>query len=251
MSDTPDTASTPNIQLYTLGGAFGMRNVSPFCLKAEMLLTHLELPFELHEEPDPRKAPKGKLPFAVINGETLADSEIIVQRIDRLTGGKVFGAVPPKEAAYGLGLTRLAEEHLYWIMVASRWLDDNWFPNVVRDFFHIAPALVRPLAAGLARRQVKKTYDLQGLGRHSRAEEIAFARRDFEALQHAVTGNELLFGSTPTVYDFAIAAVLTGIYDATPDTWLTPIAREYEGLEAYIRRVEAVVGVEARGNGSA
>ena len=36
------------LTLVTLPPAFGMRNVSPFCLKAEMLLTALELPFDLH-----------------------------------------------------------------------------------------------------------------------------------------------------------------------------------------------------------
>ena len=35
------------LQLVTLPPAFGMRNVSPFCLKTEMLLVALELPFEM------------------------------------------------------------------------------------------------------------------------------------------------------------------------------------------------------------
>ena len=35
------------LTLVTLPPAFGIRNVSPFCLKAEMLLTALGLPFDL------------------------------------------------------------------------------------------------------------------------------------------------------------------------------------------------------------
>ena len=46
------------LELVTLPPAFGLRNVSPFCLKAEMLLTSLDLPFKLSEEADPRKAPR-------------------------------------------------------------------------------------------------------------------------------------------------------------------------------------------------
>ncbi len=60
------------LELVVLPAAFGMRNVSPFCLKAEMLLTSLELPFTLSEEGDPRKAPKGKLPYLIVDGERLA-----------------------------------------------------------------------------------------------------------------------------------------------------------------------------------
>lgn len=52
----------PNITRYTLGDAFGMRNVSPFCLKLEMLFSHMGLDFNMVVQPDPRKAPKVKLP---------------------------------------------------------------------------------------------------------------------------------------------------------------------------------------------
>ncbi len=62
----------PTIELYTLGGAFGMRSISPFCLKLEMLLAHLELDYSLVIEPDPRTAPKGKMPWARINGQIIA-----------------------------------------------------------------------------------------------------------------------------------------------------------------------------------
>jgi len=238
--------ASPNITLYTLGGAFGKRNVSPFCLKLEMLLTALQVPFEMAVQPDPRKAPKGKLPYAVIDGETIADSELIMNKLDEMTQGRVFGSVEAAARAKGFALTRLAEEHLYWIMVASRWLDDDWFPNVVEGFFHIAPGIVRPLIANMARRQVRRTYDLQGLGRHSHAEQVAFARRDLQTLQDAVTSEGFLCGAAPNVFDFAVASIMTGVYDNRPKTWLTPIAEEYAALHAYTVRVQEHVGVYAR-----
>ena len=61
------------LQLVTLPAAFGMRNVSPFCLKVEMLLTSLGLPFDMSEETDPRKAPKGKLPYLLADGQLPSD----------------------------------------------------------------------------------------------------------------------------------------------------------------------------------
>ena len=236
----------PDITLYTLGGAFGMRSVSPFCLKIEMLLAHLGIEYQLIEEPDPRKAPKGKMPYAIINGQTIADSELILARIDELTQGRVFGQLEPKHRAQGLAYTRLAEEHLYWILVASRWLDDKWWPNIVDGFFGIAPAIVRPLVAGGARRQMAKTYDLQGLGRHTHAEQVSFARRDLQALQDAAGTEDFLFGDTPSVHDIAIAAFLSGLYDNDPATWMTELAREYPELQAYADRVQAHVGVYGR-----
>ncbi len=102
--------------LVTLPPAFGMRNVSPFCLKAELLLKSLDLPFDLATEKDPRKAPKGKLPYLIVDGESIADSELIVEHLDQATGGKVYAGLDATQRAFGVALTRLAEDHLYWLI---------------------------------------------------------------------------------------------------------------------------------------
>ncbi len=232
--------------LVTLGGAFDMRNVSPFCLKIEMLMQSLGLKFDLAEQPDPRKAPKGKLPYLEVDGKTLPDSELITEYLNEITHGAVYAGLTSQQQAYGVALARLAEDHLYWLMVASRWLDDSWWPNVVDGFFHIAPAIIRPLVAGAARRQVRQTYDLQGLGRHSISEQRGFAERDLQALQDAVAEQDFLFSDTPNIFDFTVAGVMSGIYDNRPPTWLTEMAQKYSKLQAYTERVQAYTGIYGR-----
>ena len=238
--------SRPVIELYTLGGAFGMRSVSPFCLKLEMLLAHLDLDYSLVIEPDPRKAPKGKMPWAKIDGEVFADSEIIIEVIDRRTDGLVYADLTPQECAYGLGLVRLAEEHLYWLMAAARWLDDDWWPNVKRDFMKIIPAFIRTPVSSLIRRRMKQTVMLQGLGAHTLEEQLGFARRDLAALQDAVSESQFLFGEKVSVFDMGIAAIMAGIYDNQPATRLTYIANEFSVLKAYTERVQSSLGVYGR-----
>ena len=233
------------IKLFTLGGAFGMNSVSPFCFKLELLLKHLDLPHETIVEPDPRKAPKGKLPFIEINGAVFADSDIIARQLDDATDGGVFSKLTAEQRANGLAMTRMAEEHLYWIMVASRWLDDAWWPNVVDGFFSIAPAPLRPLISTLARRQVRKTYDLQGLGRHTQEEQRAFVRSDLQALQDAVGNKPFLLGASVSYFDFAVTSILVGIYDNRPKTWMTAIAEDYGELQRYVQRVQSEVGLFA------
>ena len=236
------------LELVTLPPAFGMRNVSPFCLKAELLLSALDLPFRHSEEADPRKAPKGKLPFLITDQGTIADSELIVTYLDDVTQGRVYEGLSPEQKAQGFALTRLAEDHLYWIMVASRWLDDAWWPNIIDGFFHIAPKPVRPLVAGLARRQVRQTYHLHGLGRHSLEEQRSFAMRDLQALEDAVPESGFLYSEAPGVFDFTVAAMMAGIYDNQPATWLTVLAQDYRGLHAYTERVQAHMGIYGREN---
>jgi len=234
------------LELVVLPPAFGLRNVSPFCLKTEMLLKSLDLPFSISELADPRKAPKGKLPFLNADGRQIADSELIVEYLNDVTQGGVYAGLSQEEKARGTALSRLAEDHLYWIGVASRWLDEAWWPNVVDNFFGFLPKLVRPVVAGMARRQVRQTYHLQGLGRHTLEEQRGFAARDLEALQAAVPDEGFLFGESPNVYDFTVAGMMAGFYDNEPPTWLTELARDYEKLQDYTERVQSAIGVHAR-----
>lgn len=234
------------IKLCTFPETFGLRNVSPFCLKVEMALTHLGLDYEIIEESDPRKSPKGKLPYIIMNGETIADSELILERLDQAHGGALFGQLSDEEYARGYAFTRLIEDHLYWLVVASRWLDDAWFPNVVAGFFGNLPGLIRPIASKIARKQVLKTLDLHGLGRHNLDEQADFARRDLRALGRALKSHPFIAGERLTAFDFAVAGLLSGMYDQKPETWINPIADEFPELREYAERVQEAVGVFAR-----
>jgi glutathione S-transferase len=235
-----------NLKLVTLPPAFGMRNVSPFCLKVEMLLTALGLPFELGEEGDPRKVPKGKLPFLLADGKQIADSELIALYLDEITEGGVLGSYSPTQMGEGTAIARLVEDHLYWILVASRWLDDAWWPNVVDGFFASFPGLVRPLISGFARRQVRQTYHLQGLGRHSLQEQRGFAQRDLQALAAAVEHSSTLDANSPRYFDFTLAGFLAGLYDQQPPTWVNELADGFPQLKEYTEQVQQSVGVWGR-----
>ncbi|RMD85098.1 MAG: glutathione S-transferase family protein [Candidatus Dadabacteria bacterium] len=246
MSNGKASPQVPPLTLVTLGSAFGLRNVSPFCLKSEMLLTSLGLAFETRVEPDPRKAPKGKLPFLLAGDKTIADSELITEFLNEITQGRVYAGLSDRDRAVGVALSRLVEDHLYWLFVASRWLDDEWFPNVVTGFFHIAPRPIRPLVARAARRQVRQTLYLQGLGRHTAAEQRGFLERDLEALENVVPDDAFLFAEAPCIYDFTVAGMMAGIYDNRPATWATEVATRYRRLRDYTERVQEAVGVFAR-----
>ncbi len=235
------------IQLYTLPSAFGLRNPSPFCLKVEMALTTLGLDFEIKTEPNPRKAPKGKMPW-IVDGGIVPDSELILEYLDRKTDGALFAGLTPQEKAVGTAFTRLAEDHLYWTGVASRWLDDEWFPVVKRDFFEsFLPRPLSGIVAALARRDVRRTYHLHGLGRHTLEEQAGFARRDLEAIAAQTSTAGYIAGARRTPYDFAVASMLAGFLDNRPATWLTRLAEDVPGVRDYAEKIQAETQVYCRG----
>lgn len=234
------------ITLVTFPPAFGLRNVSPFCLKVEMALTHLGLPFEIRLQGDPRKAPKGKLPYIEDEGQVIPDSEIILEHLDRKTGGRLYDGIGPEDRALGVAATRLGDDHLYWLMVASRWLDDSWWPEIKKGFMGAFPAPLRGLIGAVARSTVRKTYDLHGLGRHTLEEQKGFAARDLDALDGLVGARPFLLGNEISVYDFGVASLLAGLLDNRPPTWLTDLAEQRANLRPYAERVQETVGVWCR-----
>ncbi len=234
------------IKLHTFPAAFGLRNVSPFCLKIEMALKYLNLDFEIVEVSDPRQSPKGKLPFITVNGQDIADSEIILDYLDKQSDGALYGNLAAEEKGRGFAFVRLAEDHLYWLMVASRWIDDAWWPNVKEGFFGAMPFPMKQLVCFVARRQVTQTYNLHGLGKHSMDEQKEFARKDLAALNDVVTAHPFLLGDSLSVFDFSVAGLLAGIFDNKPATWVTLIAQEFTPLQEYAERVQQQVGVWGR-----
>lgn len=230
------------ITLYTLPPAFGQRNPSPFCLKAEMALSYLQLDFETKTTLELNKAPKGKAPWLDDDG-IIADSELILAHLDSKTSGGLFGHLTDEEVAYGTAFTRLVEDHLYWMIVASRWLDDDWFENVKRDFFSSLPWPLRKIVPVIARRRMRQTYDLHGLGRHSIAEQQSFLRRDIAALTARLNAHKYIASDRITTYDFAVASMLASGMDNQPDTWVSAMMNQEQSLRDYIERVQGDLGV--------
>ena len=66
------------IQLHQYPPMFGIPNPSPFCLKLETWLRMAKLPYEVVRVVDPRKDPKGKVPWIEDQGRTIADSAFII-----------------------------------------------------------------------------------------------------------------------------------------------------------------------------
>lgn len=234
------------IELHTFPAAFGLRNVSPFCLKIEMALKFLNMDCVVREQTDPRQSPKGKLPFITCDGTTIADSELILEYLDEQSGGGLYGSLTEEQIGQGFAWTRLIEDHLYWLMVASRWIDDQWWPNVKLGFFGRMPFPLKVIVPIVARRQVRQTYALHGLGKHTLAEQKQFARRDLQALSHVLSKNPYILGQELTVFDFTVASLLAGIIDNKPASWMTVLADDFPMLKQYAERVQEELGIWCR-----
>ena len=131
----------------------------------------------------------------------------------------------------------MLEEHLYWLIVYTRWEVDENFDKGPRLFFDKAPGLIRPVIVWMVRRQIHKNLQGQGLGRHTEAELEILARKDFAAASALLGEKTYLLGETPCGYDASFFAFLGSALCPTFDHPITNTAREFPNLEAYCERM--------------
>lgn len=232
------------IRLHKFGEAWGIADGSPFCLKLESFLREAEIAFDV--EPfnfrrSFRRAPKGKLPFIEdADGTLTGDSSLIITVLSRRHGIDLDAPLTPRQAATAHAFRRMLDEHLYWVMVYSRWLDAAGWPVIRQALFAGMPAPLRSLASAVARRGVTKALHAQGIGRHSAETIYALGQQDIEALSRLLGDDSYFFAADrPTLLDLWAHAFIAEIIAPPIPSPLQSATRAFGNLTDHCERLQA------------
>jgi len=176
------------LTLHVFGPHFGMPDGSPFCIKAMTLMKMSGLAYDTKPMTF-KQAPKGKAPYLVDNGKVIADSHFLMCHLEKTHGVDFSCGYAAEKLAQGWAVSRMLEEHFYFLAMNIRWLRDENFWNGPYQFFKPAPAPIRPLIARIVRSKVAKTHHLQGLGRHTAEERFELAKGDLTAIEAMLQKN--------------------------------------------------------------
>lgn len=225
------------LQLHVFGPFFGLPDASPFCIKALTLMKMSGLDFETRQMSF-KQAPKGKAPY-LKDGELLVgDSHFIQRHLETAHGVDFSGGYDAAALARGWAVTRMMEEHFYFIEANIRWArDENFYKGPYR-FFGGVPAPVRKLVAGIVRRKVLKSHHGQGIGRHSDAQRLELAKGDLDAVEAMLEGNNFLLGFRPCAADAAVFGQIWGAECDFFDSELGDYIRSRPVLMSYSRRMQ-------------
>jgi glutathione S-transferase len=182
---------------------FGIPNVSPFCCKLETWLRIAGIPFEVVDTPDPRKGPKGKVPFIEDDGVRIGDSTLIVDHLKRTRGVDPDARLDATERVTALLVQRTLEEHYAFVILYTHFMRPEGWTHL-RAQFDFLPAIVRPLVLRSVRGRMRRLLWLQGLLRHSDADIIESGLRDWRAVLAILDGKPFLFGEEPTGTDATV-----------------------------------------------
>ena len=115
------------------------RNVSPFGLKLEARLRLADIPYTVEPSTSLGKAPKGKLPYIKDEGRLIGDTTLIIEYLKASRGIDPDAGLGLREWAEALMLQRLFEDHFYFILTYSRWIDEAGWSTLQPAFFGSMP----------------------------------------------------------------------------------------------------------------
>jgi glutathione S-transferase len=224
------------ITLYSFGPAFGLPDPSPFVTKAEVLLKMAGLPYKT-DTGGFNKAPKGKLPYIIDDGDTIADSTFIRWHLEKKYRIDLDRGLDAEQRAIAWAFEKMLEDHLYWAVVHERWMDDANFDKGPRTFFRRIPSPLRPFLVPMIRRQVRRALHGQGMGRHSPEEIVALGTRSIDATADFLGTKPFLMGSEPTGVDATAFAFIAGLLCPVFETRLRTAAERRDNLRRYVGRM--------------
>jgi len=228
-------------ELLTYRAAFGQPSGSPFCVKAMCLLNMSGVAWRRVDTGTPRRMPYGKMPVLRDGARLIADSERIRIFLEQEAGARFDAGLGATELAWSRALIRLAEEHLYFLLLHDRWAVDAVWEKLRHVYFAAIPAPVRRPVTGLIRRDVVSALRAQGIGRLAPADRMARAEADLSAVETLVADWPFLFGETPTAADASVGPMLAAAAASPAET---PLSRRVTGstaLNGYVERVSAAL----------
>lgn len=228
------------LTLITYPGAFGQPSLSPFCVKAAYLLQLSGQAWDREDQPDPRKAPRGKLPLLRTPHGLIHDSDGIRAYLEE-QGADFDAGLSAADRAHGRALQRMAEEHMYFLLVLDRWEREDVWPVIRDTYFREIPVLLRGLITSGLRRKLLSGLNAQGLGRMTWEERLARLDQDLEVVNALLEGRGFLLSDTPTAVDTSVGAMLGAMRTTPVETPLQRRILQDDRLMAYTDRVDAIL----------
>lgn len=227
------------ITLYTFGPGAGLPDLSPFVMKADMLLKLAGLAYQTNRR-GMRRAPKGKLPYIQDGSALVADSTFIRAHLEARHGVDFDAGYGPAERALGWTVEKMLENHLYFALVHARWIDEANFRSGPAHYFNFLPFPVRGLVRTMVRNKIRKQLDGQGMGRHSPADIALLAQRDLDALSVLLGDKPYLLGERPSGADATVFGFVAAALSEQLDSPIRAHAAGLPNLVAYRDRLMAL-----------
>ncbi|MFH4981197.1 hypothetical protein AB6A40_007906 [Gnathostoma spinigerum] len=197
------------VYLYQFPRLRVIPQLSPYCLKLETWLRVSDIEYE-NCFTWIKRSSEGLLPFIELNGEHIADSQLIISRLQRHF--MIHEGLSGEEKAVGRAIDRMIEGNTFYALLYFKSVE-NWRNLANREILGVPlPSFVLQSLFLKISRKIEKMIWKQGIGRHCREDIVNILRKDVEAISTILGDKKFLFGIRPTVADCTVFGHFASTY---------------------------------------
>lgn len=232
------TTRDQKVDVYTFGPAWGIPvpTPSPFGLKVLTWMRMHEVPYTLHVENDPGKGPKKKCPWALVGGELLGDSELIIAALKRRLGIEGDTQLSREQRALATATRLMLEEHYHQVWEHELFIHEGGWARG-KEFFDQLPAGIKLVVRTLVRGQLRRQLFARGVGRHDHERIVDMGIEVLDSIDALLGDDDYFFGDEPTEVDASIFGFLALTHWTPVRSRLWDDFRSRERLVAYCERM--------------
>ncbi|CEG58871.1 glutathione S-transferase family protein [Legionella fallonii] len=228
------------IVLYSYPQLFDIPDNNPFGLKVDTFLRLAKLHYKVEHLLNTKDAPRGQLPYLSDGDTVVSESNSIISYLTEKYGIMLDAQITDTQKNLHFLVTRMLDNHLYWVMSYSRWQDDRYWPLFKAEFLRQPLDLSESLLEQFRAFNLEK-YHYQGIGRYSQQEVYQAGLDDLTIINTLLGGNDFLFGKTIHVVDACCYGFLANILYFEIDTPLRDFIIKTKTLHDYINRIRALL----------
>jgi glutathione S-transferase len=185
-----------------------------------------------------QKGPKGKNPWIDLDGQLIADTEIIIDLLARRIGFDIDAGLTPEQRGRSHAVRRMIEEHFHMVLEWELFVHPAGIAGGARQMARESvPAPVAGIATAYITRHFGRQLHARGIARHAPDIIANKARADLDALEVLLGNGPYLAGDRLCMADISIYGLLMPMARWPMKTPAADSIKSRPRLLAYLNRV--------------
>jgi glutathione S-transferase len=184
------------------------------------------------------------MPFINTQKEIKTDSTFIIEYLLQQHQLKDLDLTDGKKRAQAQMLRSMIEEHLYFCLLHSRWVEEKNYQVLKKDFKKLFPPFLGEVSLFMIRKELLKQARAQGISRHSISEVHSISDKLIQTLAQSLDEQLYILGRR-CYLDATVYAFLITILKQPFVSHLKLSLMNHENLVSYARRMGQELGFDS------
>ncbi|MCF4099513.1 hypothetical protein [Maritalea mediterranea] len=235
------------IKVFGFVPAWGLPTSGPFALKLLAWLNAHKIDYQFEAEMNTGKGPKGKSPWVEMEGNLIADSDVIIRSIAKTKAIDLHQDLMDPQIAAGHSLKVAFEERFHQILEWELFETPQGLAFIKQAIAGSVPAPLAPIIFMLVKRQFTKQLYARGISRHSQTHIVQLGDDLLTALESFIKAGG--FARTvdpqsqkqyPQIEELSVYGQLAPMRHWTMATPVAQLVKERKTLTSWVDDVESL-----------